>query len=98
MPRFVIAVCDTSTGEIRGHITSKFTADQETEAILSHPWFTEIYTDRWIAANLHHPDADNCRQNIWSQLSWSVMCVNLDLLIMNDLNGGDSSVSSEIQH
>lgn len=91
MPRFLVAICDTTDGEMQYHTVR---ALSEVEATLSHPWISNMYKDSWVSENFWSESFDNCRQNIWSLTSWSVMCVNLDQEIMNDLNAGDSSASS----
>lgn len=88
MPRFIVTICDTNTGEI--HSFQK-RAMLEVEAILAHPWIAETYKDSYINTNFYSESPENCIQNIWSLLSWACSVVNLDQEIMNDLNGGDSS-------
>lgn len=91
MPRFHVVLADTSDGNIHGYIAR---IDSAVDAILNHPWFTSVYRSEWVAKNLDGPDEDTVKQNIWSQFSWSVLCVNLDEAIMNALNGGDSNACS----
>ena len=91
MPRYLVALCDTQTGEISHYITR---IESPVEAICNHPWFTAIYRSEWVAANIFADEEETCASNIKDCLNWSVACVNLDEEIMNALNAGDSNVSS----
>lgn len=93
MPRFIVAMCDKNTGEIQQDISK---VHEPEYAILQHPWLTDIYTDKWIKANISESTADLIISNLHNVLNWSCSCVNLDEEILKDLNGGDSSVSSSM--
>lgn len=95
MPRFLITICDTATGEIANHISASFV--HPSTAIIRHPWLEQTYKDAYVMEMFWAEDEDECKNNIYSKLGWAVSCVNLDELIMKELNGGDSSVSSQTQ-
>jgi hypothetical protein len=97
MPRYAVTICDVNTGEIEMRVASQAGDLPVANVICSHPWIRDIYKDTWIEKNLWAEDVDNCINNIHQNLNWSVLCVNLDDAIMNDLNGGDSSVYSSPQ-
>lgn len=91
MPRFIVAMCDKNTGEILQDVSHVPAAEY---AILQHPWLTDIYTDKWIKANISEEFAEAIISNLHNVLNWSCSCMNLDSEILKDLNGGDSNVSS----
>lgn len=93
MPRYIVTICDTDTGEI-SHQVGKY--NNEIAAICDHYWLTEIYRQQYITKMFWKPTEEECRQALCDLLSWSVSCVNLDTEIMNDLNGGDLSASSQM--
>jgi hypothetical protein len=94
MARYHVVFADPNTHEISGVLLR---ARHPVHAILQHPWISEIYAEKYIQKNFAAEDEDNCKTNIHSFTSWSILCVNLDEEIMKGLNGGDSSVSSLTQ-
>lgn len=91
MPRFHVVLFDPATKEKQGCIVSCISAS---EAICFHPWLTSVYLPSYIAANIYDGDVEVVAENLYEELGWVVLCVDLDEAIMNALNAGGLSVSS----
>ncbi len=90
MPRFIVTLCDLTTTEISSELIR---AVDKPAAVIQHTWFTNIYKDEWVAKVILAPQIEEVQENCKEVMNWSMVCRNLDNLLLQDLNGGDSSVS-----
>lgn len=94
MARFHVVAFDPNDNTTCSYIGRHISA---TEAVLRLPWFEQIYKDTWVMDHIFAQDIETVISNCWQRMSWVVVCVNLDEEILRDLNGGASSVSSQMQ-
>lgn len=95
MARFLVVMTDAEEVQT-AHCVVQTTGGAN--AITFHPWILQVYKDEWVLENIFvagHTTATI--NNVFNKLGWMCVCVNLDELIMNDLNGGDSNSSNSRQ-